>query len=411
VRKPVKEGAEMGDIDDEKTQSPFDSESEDETITLSMDELDGILSEAEIVSDTQKKGQAVGEDLSEPVGGGREFGESELDESGFDDLELDDSDLGGPGLDESGIDELGLDEPGLEDLDLDEPGLNDLDIGGMEDIDLERGNDIESSSEDEFDISGEIDELSPKDLEDIELEVGDVDTIVQDLEEELEQEGEIFIPGPVTEELPIEETDMEPVESEEVSLGLDEGEEIGELDLDELDLGEGGLEKDLEDIDLTEAPVLGEKDEKLEGFELEDQEAFREAGIEGIEEEIKDLELPDLEDEEIEMPEGDFQLSQPDEKQIPEETPEEVVLTSEEEDILSKDIDLEDEEVVTVTGEELSKMEEELGIDSALLDEVTSILKYMDTLLGDLPEEKIKEFAASSYFERYKSLFEKLGIK
>jgi pilus assembly protein FimV len=401
----------MGDIDDEKTQSPFDSEGVDETITLSMDELDGILSEAEIVSDTQKKGQAVGEDLSEPVGGRREFGESELDESGFDDLELDDSDLGGPGLDESGIDESGLDEPGLEDLDLDEPELNDLDIGGTEDIDLERGDDLESSSKDEFDISGEIDELSPKDLEDIELEVGDVDTIVQDLEEELEQEGEIFIPGPGTEELPIEETDMEPVESEKVSLDLDEGEEIGELDLDELDLGEGGLKEDLEDIDLTEAPVLGEKDEKLEGFELEDLEAFREAGIEGIEEEIKDLELPDLEDEEIEMPEGDFQLSQPDEKQIPEETPEEVVLTSEEEDILSKDIDMEDEEVVTVTGEELSKMEEELGIDSALLDEVTSILKYMDTLLGDLPEEKIKEFAASSYFERYKGLFEKLGIK
>jgi pilus assembly protein FimV len=204
---------------------------------------------------------------------------------------------------------------------------------------------------------------------------------------------------------------MEPVESEKVSLDLDEGEEIGELDLDELDLGEGGPEEDLEDIDLTEAPVLGEKDEKLEGFELEDQEAFRETGIEGIEEEIKDLELPDLEDQEIEMPEGDFQLSQPDEKQILEETPEEVVLTSEEEDILSKDIDLEDEEVVTVTGEELSKMEEELGIDSALLDEVKSILKYIDTLLGDLPEEKIKEFAASSYFERYKGLFEKLGIK
>ncbi|MBN2322985.1 MAG: hypothetical protein JXQ30_04565 [Spirochaetes bacterium] len=379
----------MGDIDDEKTQSPFDIESEDETIALSMDELDGILSEAEIVSDTQKKGQAVAEEVSEPEGG--EPGLDDLDLGGTEDIDLDDSDLG-------------------------EPGLDDLDLGGTEDIDLESAGDTGSGPEDEFDISGEIDELSSKDLEDIELEVGDVDTIVQDLEEELEQEGEIDMPGSEAEEISMEDMGTQPSESEEGPLDLGEGEEIGELDLDELDLGEDelgepGIEEDIEDIDLTEAPVLGERDEKLEGFVLEDQEAFREAGIEGIEDEIKDLELPDLEDEEIEMPEDEFQPSQPEGEEALEEPSEEVVLTAEDEEILSKDIDLEGEEVVTVTGEELSRMEEEPGVDSALLDEVAGILKYMDTLLGNLPQKKIKEFAASSYYERYKDLFEKLGIK
>jgi hypothetical protein len=34
----------------------------------------------------------------------------------------------------------------------------------------------------------------------------------------------------------------------------------------------------------------------------------------------------------------------------------------------------------------------------------------MDTLLGDLPDEKIKEFAQSEYFPLYKEIFEKLNL-
>ena len=38
------------------------------------------------------------------------------------------------------------------------------------------------------------------------------------------------------------------------------------------------------------------------------------------------------------------------------------------------------------------------------------ILKYMDNLLGDLPEEKIREFSKSKYFSLYKEVFEKLNL-
>jgi len=34
----------------------------------------------------------------------------------------------------------------------------------------------------------------------------------------------------------------------------------------------------------------------------------------------------------------------------------------------------------------------------------------MDQLLESLPEEKIQEFAKSSYFESYKKLFKDLGL-
>lgn len=42
--------------------------------------------------------------------------------------------------------------------------------------------------------------------------------------------------------------------------------------------------------------------------------------------------------------------------------------------------------------------------------DVKSVLLYMDKLLESLPDEKIREFAASEQFETYKKLFDKLGL-
>lgn len=42
--------------------------------------------------------------------------------------------------------------------------------------------------------------------------------------------------------------------------------------------------------------------------------------------------------------------------------------------------------------------------------ELKDVLKIMDTLLDDLPEDKVREFANSEHFEVYKKLFDQLGI-
>ncbi|UCB44265.1 MAG: hypothetical protein JSV25_08540, partial [Spirochaetota bacterium] len=235
-----------------------------------------------------------------------------------------------------------------------------------------------------------------------------VDTYVENLEEELEKETELSEP-----ELSLEEEE-EPLLEEEL-------EDLDKDIIEDLDI-EAETEEAPTEEDLTEAPVLGEVDEKLEdleGLELGD-EAFLEAGIEGLEEELKDeelegLEIPDIEEvTEEQLPEED--LGMPEE---PLEAEEE--LTEEEEEILSTDIDLEEEkaeaeEVVTVSGEELSKIEEEaLGgetktINATLYNDITAVLKYMDLLLGDLPDEKIEEFSKSTYYNLYKEVFDKLGI-
>jgi hypothetical protein len=49
-------------------------------------------------------------------------------------------------------------------------------------------------------------------------------------------------------------------------------------------------------------------------------------------------------------------------------------------------------------------------IPSALKLELRNILSYMDQLLESLPEEKIEEFAKSTYFDSYKKLFKELGL-
>ena len=49
-------------------------------------------------------------------------------------------------------------------------------------------------------------------------------------------------------------------------------------------------------------------------------------------------------------------------------------------------------------------------IPSELKSELRNILSYMDQLLESLPEEKIEEFAKSTYFDSYKKLFKELGL-
>jgi hypothetical protein len=49
-------------------------------------------------------------------------------------------------------------------------------------------------------------------------------------------------------------------------------------------------------------------------------------------------------------------------------------------------------------------------LPSNIKNEVKSVLAYMDQLLESLPEDKMKEFAESEYFEMYNRLFSELGI-
>jgi len=183
--------------------------------------------------------------------------------------------------------------------------------------------------------------------------------------------------------------------------------------------------------------------------------AVKEAGIEGIGDEFEDIDEQKGDEDLLKGLEADVTLTEEETGEIPqgldeisisEETEDqfaeglevdsaekqlegEIDLTDEEEKILSEDLDLaaeepESEDVVTVSGEDLDKIAveaegaeepaphgiDETVIDKTLFNDITVILKYMDNLLGELPEEKIKEFSKSKYFSLYKEVFEKLNL-
>ena len=69
----------------------------------------------------------------------------------------------------------------------------------------------------------------------------------------------------------------------------------------------------------------------------------------------------------------------------------------------------ENEPVAPVVSEKPASTVNNLSED--LKQDVKSVLEYMDKLLINLPEEKIKEFAASDHFEVYRKLFSELGLE
>lgn len=417
----------MSSNKEEKTESPFDSEGEDETIALSMDELDNILSEAEIVQEQSEKKKSEEEKVTidqSPKTKGEEASEVSIEKK--------------VSSDETAESET---EP-----------LSEL-------TDME-----------EFDISNEIEELSPEDLEAIELDEDGIDIEQEDTGEDFEEDMETEESGEESLEEDYEK-ELADIDTQDIALEANIDEEMDldsyldsvkeDIDLESLDLDEEGIEEkgEEEDEGILESPVLGETDAEIE---LEAEKAFREAGIEGIEEEAEPIGEEDILSEEPQTgapgEEGEPQEagteiggegplpteSVPTDEEI-EKLDEEIMLTEEEEKILNEDLDLEaetmeeaeqeieeldTEDVVAVTGEELNEImgeqasvevpfsgepgptseQGEPTIDKQLLNNITEVLKYMDSLLGDLPEEKIEEFTKSDYFSLYKDIFEKLGI-
>ena len=195
------------------------------------------------------------------------------------------------------------------------------------------------------------------------------------------------------------EAGIETAEEETVSLDELDLENIEEITLEEEQTA--SLE-DLDTILEEEAPVTEEAVEDLDAI-LEEETPAEEPGT-GImlEEEEAAAEEPIIADEAI------F------------ETAEEgggIELSEEEEKILNEDFDIEAEaaaepeaEAAAETAEEIAVTGEASAPDAALMNDITTILKYMDTLLGDLPEEKIREFSQSEFFPVYKDVFEKLKL-
>ena len=346
----------------------FDGD-DDETIALTGDELDDILSSADITEEI-----AEPEDAPAPL---------EIDVVG----DTAEGDAGFGGDDALGTDvDLGLDL-GLEGEDAE------VDLGAGEaaapEVDLEIG-----------DIGGEDDA---------------VDSLI---------DGEDLIGADKLDDTDADVAD----EGADLEVGLDASEAEPAPAVDEF-----GLDADAgaEDLLLEEEPDAGQPEElvldeePLATIELDDEIAGADDALELVEEletDEPDIELvPAAEAAEVE----DVDLSIDGEDQ-PLELADEQPLDLEETGARDDGTVLEIEEVADEAATDISaELPDEHrgdagtitleGADAAVPDDlkqdIKSVLAYLDQLLDALPEEKIEEFAQSEHFGVYKKLFEKLGLE
>ncbi len=372
----------------------FFADDSDETIALTGDELDNILNTAEITEEEATE-TAAGEELAdlavpaEPEAGGEEISLEPVAEA-----------LAGEA---AAVEAIPLDEPIEEALE-------------------------EAPAFDTQAISLEIPEEEPSLAESVDLELPDIEEIGLDALEEKPEALEEAAAEPI-EDLEIELTDEAAQEGQK---GAPIAEAVGEAALEEEALELPALEEELEPSGEEELvlDVPEEVSADLEPLEAVEAEAAEPGTAEALEEEIS-LELPELgvpveeaaaapEDLSLEIPEEEIAEAAGMAAGAPSavEAAESVEPLEEIEEI--EEIEAAEERPEPAT--RAAAAAQAVGparqapagahgaIPSGLRDEIRTVLKYMDQLLEALPDDKIKEFADSEYFEVYKRLFDELEI-
>lgn len=376
-------------------------EIEDESITLSPDELGSIIANDPVEEDSDEEHHELDTDLGDDFG--FDFGEPESDTS----------------------------EPSVEGLE-----------GEMEGF--------ESASEEDEEDEGPI-ALSLEELDSIAAEAEEVSD--EELVDSLDR-----APLPYEEDLtPKSDLLAEEEEDESIALSMEELENIAGLEEEEGESAAGGvgqLEAELEEEDVTLSPesldaILGEE---LPGEGLEDIATLPEEEQFTLSEQIEDepisefqldsneddttsefnlepMEDIDLVEHEADTDFGDltsdvtiddsFDLTNDLTQGI--RTP---TLASDDSEVFEVDLDeyamegklspLEELRKSDVSAPETNKESAdafaEAGGDQLSVGDRKKVLGYLDNLLGNLPDEVIREFSKSQYFELYKKMMKELEL-
>jgi hypothetical protein len=396
-----------------------DDEDEDETIALTGDELDNILSTADI---TEANGEpdVLPDDID--FNFGAEASEASAD-AGISDDELT-IDFGpAPETETAGI-SLDAGEDAEESAPFEE-------IEESEEINIDLDEQEDSAAFEESagteDISAQDEEpaLSADEIDNFEFEGAEE----EDLGVEISEPEDIISAPPespvVFEEEDIISLDDVPAAAETIPLTTPEEQAIideynRELDnfgSEELHVGEDVLadgetpalvfERNLETGEAQEKEI-SEKiplDDSALNEYAEGEETGAEFDLDSLQEsETAEISDTEAEAEEETPPAFEEELAEIEiEAPAPAEAPEEKAATSPERTRKAK------KEPPKKSAEE----EETAGTEfpETIKDEIKSVLKYMDQLLESLPEDKIQEFAQSEHFDVYRRLFEELGLE
>ncbi|MCW7480944.1 hypothetical protein [Leptospira kanakyensis] len=403
-------GGDFGTPEDEETALSSEDEEDEGPLTLSLEELENI------------SGEAI-EEFEEPTS---DILNEELEDES---ITLSPDELGniiaGDPVEET------------EDSEVEENHELDTDLGDDFDFDLgEPESDLEEPESSDEGLEGQMEGFESSEEEDegpIALSMEELESIASDAEENSEEELVDSLdraPLPYEEELtPKSDLLAEDEEDESIALSMEELENITASE----------EEEESEDITLSAESLDEILGEELPGEGLEDIADLPEEEVslseQTGEEEPADFDLAsfggdDLVEHESETDFGDFgsdsaiddsfDLSTP---ELPKET-RTPTLASDESEEYEVDLDeyamegklspLEELRKSDVSAPEAKPAAEEAlaeaGGDNLSAGERKKVLGYLDNLLGNLPDDVIREFSKSQYFELYKKMMKELEL-
>ena len=390
---------------EEESSGFFSDDSEDETISLSGDELNNILNNAdfteeevseettdEVIDDESnieapevdetiedETDEIADEVISNPLGDATELTDSDLDtmdeyeEDHFEDSETSDF------ADED------LKEPELEDLQMNND-FEENDEEVEEEIDIPKDEEVVEEPESN-DFIDSINEVEPTISE----------TLTEDRLKYLED-----LAGEESEEEPVEEIAEQEIAEQEIEDTVTEETTEDETEIIE---DEPNFEEPVVDEVEEETQIEESVEETEEIIEEDDEEAEQNEPTEDVFNSPQwDNEVPTVENVIADTEEVAEEISEPTEEVIIEEPVEEVAEETVEENIAEPEVAKEGP-VVADSSTPVAQ-----PATAKIQDDIKSVLVYMDQLLENLPEDKIEEFARSEHFETYKKLFNELGI-
>lgn len=361
----------------DETSGFFSSDETDDTIALSNDELNNILTSADFTaeenSESTENTETV-EDFAAQDSAAEKTAyadEQTLDEStSAIETELPDME----NIDTSNFQEQELEEPQLEDInfDIDEEVTENVSEQLPDEIDIPVMDDLVVGSSDvdfleETDSPKELDENTiqflaenpdeRQDKNDSEIEDADITLTNEIAEPATEEIAEIEMPA---EDLSADETFAEELPAEELGAEIEENDAVSEEE------NGGEDENDEEEMsqyspihDVFDSNQWQEEDEVFDEIENDLSKTEDETNMETVDTTVPQSTVLSAEDKAIGAEEKD------DEKNI---------------------------------------------IPENMREDIKSVLLYMDQLLENLPEDKILEFAKSEHFTVYKKLFTELGL-
>jgi hypothetical protein len=411
---------------EEESSGFFTDDNEDETISLSGDELNNILNNADFTeeqsddsaeevdnTETEEDEIIEPEEDSEETVVEEENTEEVISNPIGDATELTDSDL--DTIDEYEEDNFAEDSEvsDFADEDLKEPELHELQM----DNDFEEND--EEELEEEIDIPKDEEVIEEPESNDFIDSINEVEptiseTLTEDRLKYLED-----LAGEEKEEEPAEEVENEIVEPEVEDTVMEEP-ATDEENTEDSEFEEPVVEENEEESQIEE-PV----EETAEIIEEEDEEAEQNEPTEDVfnspqwDNEVPTVEnvIAETEEEIEEVSEPVEEVSEPVEEESNEVVETEIEQTIEEEpeveDVTEEDVteqQISQPEVSEAKTEVVSPTPSVQGATAKIQDDIKSVLVYMDQLLENLPEVKIEEFAKSEHFDTYKKLFNELGI-